>query len=110
MPAEVACPVLDVLTEDDTYDVELAALAALRRRIADSQAAILIERIPEQPKPRQLAWLNALVLLTDPSHLTNGNDLRSIHQLIDRLGVDFRDEANRLSVSNCRSQRLGPSS
>jgi hypothetical protein len=96
LPAEVACPVLDLLAEDESHDVELASLAALRDRAADAQAAILIEKIPDQPRPRQWAWLNALIRLSDPAHLTNRNDPRSIHELLDRLGDDFREEADRL--------------
>ena len=96
LPAEVACPILNVLADDEAHDIELAALAALRQRTADAEAAILIEKIPEQPKPRQWAWMNALIRLSDPAHLINRNDPRSIHELLDRLGDDFREEANRL--------------
>lgn len=96
LPAAEACPILGQLAEDEAYDVEGAALAALRRRAADAQAALLIERIPYEPRPRQWAWLKALIQLGDPSQFANRNDPRSIHELLDRLGHDFREEANRL--------------
>ncbi|TYC83789.1 hypothetical protein [Novosphingobium sp. BW1] len=95
LPAETPCPALTRLADDESYDVEKAALSALVRRRADAEAAEIIARIETQPRPRQWAWLHALVRLADPAHLANPRDPRSIHALLGRLGEDFREEANK---------------
>jgi hypothetical protein len=95
LPAEEACSVLNMLAEDDVYAVERAALASLSQRRADAEAAELIARIAQQPRPRQWAWLLALIRLSDPANLCDSSDPRSIHALLDQLGDDFREEANR---------------
>lgn len=96
MPADEAVSFLGGLADDPDPDVEGAALDALRRRTADAEAAILISSIPAQPRSRQWAWLNALIDLSDPSHLRTLGDPRAIHGLLETLGEDFAQEANRL--------------
>lgn len=96
MPAEQPVDWLESLVEDRDPDVETAALAALRRRDADAGAAVLIETLPRQPRSRQWAWLNALIELSDPAHLTTPGDPRVIHDLLEALGEDFGQEAERL--------------
>ncbi|WP_372084263.1 hypothetical protein [Tistrella mobilis] len=96
LPFEEPIYFLDYLAEDEAEVVERAAVAALRQREADAGCATLIKRLADQPRPRQWAWLHALVRLGDPAHFANPEDPRSLHALIDQLGEDFREEVNGL--------------
>jgi len=96
MPAEQDVAFLESLADDPEPNVESAALDGLRRRNADAGAAKLIATLPAQPRSRQWAWLNALIELGDPSHLQNARDARAIHGLLETLGEDFAQEAERL--------------
>lgn len=96
LPFEEPVAFLDRLVDDESETVEKAALAALRQRQADAECAELMDSLSNQPKPRQWAWLHALVQRGDPAHLTDPKDPRSIHGLLDRLGDEFREEASRL--------------
>lgn len=96
LPFEEPVGFLDHLVDDEAEAVEKAALVALRQRRADAECAELTKKLPGQPRPRQWAWLHALVRRGDPAHLSDPKDPRSIHDLIEQLGDDFREEANRL--------------
>lgn len=105
LPAEEAFAGLDRLADDDSYEVEMAALSSLRRRTADAGAATLISTIPDQPKPRQWAWLKALILLCDPELLQNPMDPRSIAGLLESIGGDFSEECRRLLEARSKTVR-----
>lgn len=96
LPFEQPVAFLDRLVDDEAETVEKAALAALRQRQADAECAELIDSLPNQPKPRQWAWLHALIQRGDPAHLRNSKDPRSIHGLLDQIGDEFREEADGL--------------
>jgi HEAT repeat protein len=104
MPIEEPIEFLGRLAQDQSEVVEKAALVALRQRQADGETAELIAALPDQPRPRQWAWLCALVRRGDPAHLADPKDPRSIHALLDHLGDDFREEAN--SLLKKRSKEL----
>lgn len=96
LPYETSVAFLDRLADDEAEAVEKAALTALRQRQADADCAALIGAIAGQVKARQWAWLNALIERGDPAHLSDANDPRSIHTLLDQLGDEFREEASTL--------------
>lgn len=96
LPFEDPIEFLDQLAVDEAEAVVKAALVALRQRQADAECATLIEHLAEQPRPRQWAWLHALIRRGEPAHLADPKDPRSIHSLLDKLGDDFREEAETL--------------
>jgi hypothetical protein len=96
LPIEESVGFLERLAGDESEAVEKAALVTLRQRQADAETAELIATLSDQPRPRQWAWLHALIRRGDPAHLADLKDPRSIHALLDRLGDDFREEANSL--------------
>lgn len=104
LPFEERVEFLDRLIDDESHEVEAAALTALRQRRADAYTAALIAALPHQPRPRQWAWLVALIRCGDPALFADPDDPRAIHTLLDQLGEDFREEAN--SVLNKRSTEL----
>lgn len=95
MPFEQAVPFLSKLADDEDEDVERAALAALGMRRADEDCAALIAGIPSQPRPRQWAWLHALIRRGAPDLLAHIDDPRSIQKLTNALGDEFLAEANK---------------
>ncbi|MER8922941.1 hypothetical protein NLY43_11725 [Mesorhizobium sp. C416B] len=96
MPIEESVEFLEGLVDGESEAVEKAALVALRQQQADAETAELIAALPDQPQPRQWAWLHALIRRGDPAHLADPKDPRSIHALLDHLGQYFREEANSL--------------
>lgn len=104
MPFEEPVSFLEGLVDDESEAVEKAALIALRQRQADAESAALISSVAAQPRPRQWAWLHALIRRGDPAHLADSKDPRSIHALLGKLGDEFREEAN--SLLKKRSKEL----
>lgn len=98
LPFDVHAPGLDKLVDDEVDAVEQAALRAFRRRRAEEQCAELIKALPDQPRPRQWAHLNAIMGLCDPDVLGSRNDPRALNPALAGLGEDFMEEANRLAT------------
>jgi hypothetical protein len=95
LPAGEAVDYLDRLVDDEAEAVGKAALAAIRRRQTDAECGQLLAMIADQPRPRQWAWLRAMMARGEPAHFVDPADPLSILPLIDRLGEEFRLEANK---------------
>ncbi|ESX04874.1 hypothetical protein X769_13830 [Mesorhizobium sp. LSJC268A00] len=71
MPIEESVEFLEGLVDGESEAVEKAALVALRQQQADAETAERIAALPDQPQPRQWAWLHALIRRGDPAHLAD---------------------------------------
>jgi hypothetical protein len=93
LPHDEALPFLESLAEDPVRDVELAALAALRRRNMEASAASLMTQLAGVPRP--LAWvrLNAIIRLVDPHILGRRADPLWLRPVLDALPAEFGKEA-----------------
>ncbi|MBB4097461.1 hypothetical protein [Sphingomonas kyeonggiensis] len=84
---------LELLAEDRVRDIEMAALAALRRRSMEASAAELMTQL--QGAPRPLAWskMRAIIRLVDPYLLGHPGDPLWLGNALRDLPAEFRFDA-----------------
>ena len=93
LPHGETLPFLEGLAEDPVREVELAALAALRRCNMEASAASLMTQLAGVPRP--LAWvrLKAIIRLVDPHILGRRDDPLWLRPVLDALPAEFGKEA-----------------
>lgn len=84
------------LAEDPVQAVEEAAISSLRGRAQSGAASGMIAAIPHISKPRQWAFMRALIDMQDPHLLRHSGDPIEIRKAISGLPVEFGVEAQRL--------------
>lgn len=96
MPVDRALPFLAGLVDDPDFEVELAAIAAVRRRRAEAAAMQVMRFIPKQPKTRRRAWLRAVIKQVDPDVLVDPDDPASIRPMLDGMEPEYAIEADEM--------------
>jgi len=81
------------LVDDPVRDVEMAALAGLRRRRMEAAGLALMEQLQGAPRPLAWARLRAIIRLVDPHVLSHGDDPACIAPVLDLLPPEFEIEA-----------------
>lgn len=87
---------LSELTSDPVQSVEIAALEAVRLRGKESAARELMAAIPNLAKPRQWAYLRAVIDMVDPHLITHVDDPLCLRSLLETLPKEFAIEAQQL--------------
>lgn len=96
LPHRWNIPWLEQLTSDPVQAVEEAAITSIQRRASAVAAQELIEAVPGLPKPRQWAYLRALIDMVDPHLLLHEGDPLDIRTAVRSLPEEFAIEAQHL--------------
>ncbi|MCK9543768.1 MAG: hypothetical protein M0R03_17245 [Novosphingobium sp.] len=93
LPSAQPSPLLVRLVEDPVRDVEMAALAGVRRRHMETAGLSLMKQLQGAPRPLAWARLRAIIRLVDPHVLSHRGDPACIAPVLHLLPPEFKIDA-----------------